>query len=324
MASIDYSRIAPRFGNNKMTLIRNTSLALVSALFMATLSSCTTDTPQQDHETVLSGTATIFVDSAVYEIMRTPKAIYDTLTPKAHVTFKAVVARTATSELFAARTRGIIIARDYLSDEAAALKSQGLEFPRTLLATDALVFFTLKSFPTDTLNDAQIRGLLKGEKVDLAPLHLSTPPVLVVPGVNSSVYGNLVNVVLHGQMPTARMIETTSHAASRYVVMRNPGHIGVGLLSQLVRDTAFKILRIGFNDSSGVRVFPQHVHQGYVIQGMYPYPVPIYIVLKEAVSQYSIPTGVMQFLARDGKAQRAFLEAGIVPAHAKIQLNISE
>lgn len=307
----------------KMTM-RN-SLPLVAAILIVAFgTSCSNEEARQDHETVLSGTATILVDSALVDMLRASKALYDSLTPKAHVTFKPVDARTAMSELFATNARGIIVARDLLPDEQTALKSRGADFPRTLLATDALVFYTLRSFPTDTLNDQQVKDLLKGGKVNLAPLRLSTPPVLVVPGVNSSVYGNLVNVVLHGQMPTARMIETSSHASAREAVLAQPGRVGVGLLSQLVRDTAFKMLRIGFNDSTGARVYPQHVHQGYVVQGMYPYPVPIYMMLKDAVSQYSIPTGIMQFLARDGKAQRTFLDAGIVPAHAKIELNITE
>jgi len=327
MAPTEYSPIAPPFGDIKMPpkkTMRNIPLTLSAFVVLVLATSCSNDAPKEEHETVLSGTATILVDSAIYDMMRASKSLYDALTPKAHVTFKPVDARTAMSELFAANARGIIIARDYVTDEQTALKSRGAEFPRTQIATDALVLFTQKSFPTDTLNDVQVKDFLKGGKVNLAPLHLATTPVFVVPGVNSSEYANIVNVILRGQQPLARMTLTASHASTREAVLAQPGRIGVGLLSQLVRDTAFKMLRIGFTDTAGARVYPQHVHQGYVVQGMYPYPVPIYIMLKDAVSQYSIPTGVMQFLARDGKAQRTFLDAGIVPAHAKIELNITE
>lgn len=289
------------------------------------LTACGDDRAQGNAaESVLQGTATILVDSAIVDLLAPAKSAYDSLTPKAKITFKAVDSRTAMAELFALRTRGVIVGRDYLPDEQEAAKKLGTEFPRSLLATDALVFYTTKAFPSDTINAEQIAGLLRGASVNVKPLGLASVPTFVLPGINSTAYGNVVNVVLHGQRPTVSFLMTPTQAAARATVLEGKGRIGIGLLSQFAHDTAVKLLRVGFNDSTGARVYPQHVHQGYVVQGMYPYPVPIYIVLKEQISQHSLPTGLLQFLAKDGTAQRTFLNAGIVPAHAKLELHTSE
>lgn len=286
---------------------------------------------QRLHEGPESGQAgelTFLCDAEVRALIDGPTALYQKSVPKATITLVDSSARGAMSELFAGKVRGVILARDYLADERNALATRraGEEFPRSKLATDALVLVVSRDFPTDTVNVTQVTAWLTGVKPApgvpgaVAP----KPPTFIVPGVNSSLYANLVNVVLKGKQPSANISAIPSKEEMLTKVRASTSLIGVGYLSQFAKDSSVKLLRIGFSDSTGNHIRPKPVHQGYVIQDLYPYPVPIYIYLQKTYGQNDMALGYTNFLARDGASQRSFLDAGIVPAYARIELNVSE
>lgn len=285
------------------------------------------DVPQKQ-ETAVSGIASVLVDNQIYTLITAAKEPYDHANTQAQITLQRFSANDAVSELLQHNARGIIIARDWLPDEAEAIKNEkgGEGYPRTLLAKDALVLFVSKNFPYDTMHAGHIRQWLTSGTFPLfAYPKLTRQPKAVVPGSTSSVYGNVVNVILHGKLPSSSALSSLSSTDSvRNVVRGNPDLIGIGLLSQLIHDSTVKMLRISWTDSTGMYQRPRPVHQGYLVQGLYPFPVPIWFVLRDKPNNYNLPSGFMMFLARDGNAQRTFLTAGIEPAFAKIELILQD
>lgn len=281
-----------------------------------------------DHETAVSGKASVLVDNQIYTLITAAKELYDQANPQAQISLQRIGANDAVSELLQHNARGVIVARDWLPDEAEAIKDEkGSEgYPRTLLAKDALVLFVSKHFPYDTMHAGHVRQWLTSGTFPLfAYPKLTRQPKAVVPGSTSSVYGNVVNVILHGKLPSSSALASLSSTDSvKSVVRDNSDLIGIGLLSQLVHDSTVKMLRISWTDSTGMYQRPRPVHQGYLVQGLYPFPVPVWFVLRDKPNNYNLPSGFMMFLARDGNAQRTFLTAGIEPAFAKFELILQD
>jgi hypothetical protein len=299
---------------------------VVSSFFANACAQETRD--KKPSETAIRGSVEILCDEQIIDLMGPSKILYDSVHPDAHVTLTPINALDATDALIRHDARAIIVGRDWLPEEDTIIKNdKGLEgYPRTMVARDALVFFASKKFPYDTMHADNLNSYIVSGTFNVkAYPKLKRPPVLIVPGSNSSIYGNVVNVICKGRTPAKGVI--TSLGKREEVVRRvgsDPGSIGIGLLSQFARDTTVKLIRLSYTDSNDVYEPPKPVHASYVIMGKYPYPVPIYIVLRENVSQYSLPSGYLLYVARDGKAQRTFLDAGIEPGYAKIELIIED
>lgn len=298
-------------------------------LFCSTiLISCAggSDKPVVDEETATSGTLELLCDDAVYDILQPAFRQFDSAYPDAHITIVRVSAREAMARLLADSTRGIMIARNYLHDEDSLMKAHGVTRPTPLaFAVDALVFFVKKDFPLDTISSEQLSAVLGGDKSlkDFFP-HLKVEPTFVVPNVNSSVYGNVLNLVTANKTPQHALQFVETHADVRRAVLEGGAHaIGIGYLSAIAADTAHvRALRIGFADSTGKYIAPKLVHQAYVYLQQYPYPVAIQGIMAE--DRRSLPWGVFSFLSRNAEVQKYFRDIGIVPAFAKIRLVESE
>ena len=302
-----------------------------AALVLILLNACTPEAEGDragEYETALRGTAEILCDEQIMGLMAPVKELYDSVHPEAHVTLKAVSGYDAVIELMAHRTRGIVLAREWLPQEDTIIREkEGADgFPRTLIAKDALVFFASKDFPIDTLNSEDIKAWLSGGTVDMRVYPaLKQKPVFLVPGPTSSIYANITNVVNKGLEPPKGSVSSLSSMDSvKMAVRSDPTLIGVGYLSQFANDSSVKMLRLSFIDKDGQYRRPKPVHAAYLIQGLYPFPVPIYIVLRDRVNNYSLPSGFMLYVARDAKAQRKINDAGIEAGYARYELNLSE
>ncbi|HLP29566.1 MAG TPA: hypothetical protein VK147_13060, partial [Candidatus Didemnitutus sp.] len=103
-----------------------------------------------------------------------------------------------------------------------------------------------------------------------------------------------------------------------------PGSIGVGYLSQIQRDTMVKPLRLSYTNADGTHEWPKPVHLSYLIMGKYPFPVPIWVYLRDLPNQHNLPSGFMQYITRNGDALKTLFAAGIEPAYAKFSLTMPE
>ncbi|MBI2793555.1 MAG: substrate-binding domain-containing protein [Ignavibacteria bacterium] len=303
--------------------LRTAFSIVASSLFVYACAQETT-TDNKPSETAIRGSVEILCDEQIVDLMGPSKILYDSVHPDAHVTLTPINALDAADALIRHDARAIVIGRDWIPEEDTIIKNdKGLEgYPRSMVARDALVFFASKKFPYDTMHADNLNSYIaSGTFNSKAYPKLKKPPVLIVPGSNSSIYGNVVNMICKGKPPAKGIITSLGNReATMRRVGSDPGVIGIGLLSQFIRDTTVKLIRLSYTDSNGVYETPKPVHASYIVMGKYPYPVPIYIVLRENVGQYSLPSGYLLYVARDGKAQRTFLDAGIEPGYAKIEL----
>lgn len=303
--------------------MKNVFLIALCSWFLTSCNNNSDKPAEQDPAT--SGTLELLCDETVYDIIQPTLHQFDSAYPNAHVTAVRVSAREAMARLLADSTRGIIVARNYVRDEDSLMKSHGVTRPAPFaFAIDALAFFVKKDFPLDTISAEQVKAVLRDGKAfkDFFP-HLTAEPTFVVPGVNSSVYGNILNLVTGNNAPQhpIRFVET--QADVREAVLNEEQTIGVGYLSAIAADTAHvRALRIGFADSTGKYIMPRVVHQAYVYLQQYPFPVTIQGIMTE--DNRALPWGVFSFLSRNAEVQKYFRDIGIVPAFAKIRLVESE
>jgi len=300
--------------------------ALLAATLILIVCGCGRGQPASDvsEESAIRGTAVIPCDIQLIDMMNAIGKSYASDYPAANVTFEPMTTREAIRNLFGGLTKGIIIPREYLPDEDSIIKSNGYAFPRTLLAKDALVFYASKSFPYDTMSSAHIVAWFKGEIGEsemkrMYPKLAGRAPTFVSP-FPGSVHANILRIA-GGQIAQGRLtaLENKDSILRRMATGQN-ALVGVGYLSQFAKDTTVKMLRLSYFDKSGTYQLPKVVHAANLIQGKYPFPVPIYFILKDTPSQHSLTSGVMQYLARDARAQRGFFDAGIEPAFAQIEL----
>lgn len=306
---------------------------IISLAIVVSVTACTPSAEQrsgspEDYETAIRGTTEIHVDAEILDLLAPAKELYDEAHPDANVTLVARPALEIADDMLEHRIRGAVLARDWLpSEDSTVQQDRGDEgFPTTMIAKDALVFYTSPSFPIDTLNADDIQTWMNGGTVDsdVYP-QLRGAPVFVVPGAASSVYGNVINQITNGVEPYAGSVAALADRDSvRSAVIADDRLIGIGYLSQFVRDSSVKMLRLGYTDSTGTYVRPKPVHASYLIMGKYPYPVPVSVILKDRASQHSLPSGFALFMARDGSAQRTFFDLGIEPGYARIELTLPE
>lgn len=320
-------------GGINMTTKQQISKAVIALGAAVLLSSCGNEGTTSDgkvQETAIRGSAVILVDEEIAGLLEPAKKLYDKAHPDAKVTFQHVSSRDAVHNLLDGSARGIVLARNFVEDETQAVTAANRKpFPQSILAKDAIVFYAAKSFPYDTMSSEHIvmwfRGDLKSDSFRSQYPNLNTAPTFVVPGVNSSVTANVVNIVLNGKSPARGSLTSLEGRDSvKTYVLRTKNAIGVGLLSQFARDTSVKLLQLSYRDSAGVYQSPKPVHQAYVAMKKYPFIVPIVMMLRDPVGQYNLPGGVLQYLARTGDVQRTFLDAGIVPGYARIELTLPE
>ncbi len=313
-----------------MTNSRTIYLTLVVAIIGLTLTSCN-DSKQlasDKTETALAGTITVVCDPEIISILGPAKALYDKEHPDASVTLVTMNVADAMNKMLNHQERIAIIARDYTPSEDSAIANDPSDtLPRALLARDALVFFVAKDFPYDTMNADHIKQWLRGEiKVRGSYPKLSKDPTFVVSGGSSgSVYANVVNVVLKGSSPDVkRLASLPSHDSVVDAVSMSTSSIGVGYLSQIGKDSTVKVLRLSYTNGDGTHEWPKPVHVSYLIMGKYPFPVPIYVYLRDKPNQFNLPSGFMQFITRNAAVMKTLLDAGIEPAYGKFSLVLTE
>jgi ABC-type phosphate transport system substrate-binding protein len=214
-----------------------------------------------------------------------------------------------------------IISRDYSPGEKETMATYGVaEKPRAVIARDALVFFVNKDYPADTISHEEILALFNDDKFSLKKQYpgLAKEPVFAVKNQYSSEYENLKNIVLNGKISRKILKPFSSVDSVKIFVAGEKTSIGVGYLSQLVNDTRFKMLKVGFTDSTGKRIIPRLVHQANIVQGFYPYEIKHYIYLYNDSNKKA--EWLLRFLSKAAVAQKYFNEAGIVPAYGNFKI----
>ena len=191
------------------------------------------------------------------------------------------------------------------------------------IADDALVFFANPSFPTDTINKEMLEKYFIDKKVNFSQVGTANiTPEFVISDNYSSTYQNFLKFITKNEKLQKNLFLAENIDKVKEKVMANENSIGIGYLSQLALDNRFKMLKMGYLDSTGLQIRPKTVHQSNVLRGYYPYKFPIYVYLLE--NRQNLPFWFASFLAKETQVQKYFLDKGIVPGFANITLKFEE
>ncbi len=273
---------------------------------------------QEPQESMNSGKITVYCDENIKHIMDHAIDMYDGKYKNVEVTKEYMNAREVMQKLLSGDARVVINSRMYLHDEDSLMKAYGVEPHKIMkLASDGLVFFTKKEFPTDTLSVEEIEKMLTSDFKLEDVYNLQEEPKMAFPDVNSSAYYHLYTQAAKGKNIT-RTAEYFKDIDSLIKFVKDEDAMGVALMSQVNQDTTLKMLRLGFVNSDNNRIYPQVVHPGYIVKNMYPYKVTYNAFLRE--NRRNLPFWFARYLEQDKEAQQYFLKAGILPEYAKLVL----
>ncbi len=309
------------------SIIRIFATSIIFAFFLYLFQFCQSNEKplQKDKptETMNSGKLKVYIEDGLAGLLQTPLEWYRKDYPKVALNTEIVSSRQAMKMLLGGVSRVIVISRDYLKDEDSLMKQYNVQpHYREPLAEDALVLFTLPNFPIDTINDEQLHSILTERQTGFRNIfsntNFSKEPRFIIASNNSSEYANFEKLIVRGK-PIAFKLELVNTSDSVKKLIKNSlTNIGICYLSQVVKDTGFKLIRIGYTDSTGKYIRPKPVHQGYIVQGLYPYRIIHWVYLLE--DRRDLAFWFAKFLAVEEKVQKYFLNSGIVPAFAKIKL----
>ena len=289
--------------------------AVISTMFM---SSCTEDRQQQTYESPVAGKDTIYVEDVLYPYFLEAKPKYDSVFENAEITLIPVNARRGMSLLFSDTASCVILARDYLRDEDSIVKSMSLPFQKIEIAKDGLVFFVSKDIPIDTMNLSQLEGMLSGTSINAIQKKVVFDEALCIPSMQSSEYAGLLKYFSKGNSALSVTFKQYENRDSLKAQVRRSKSIAIGLMSDILKDSTLKAIRIGYTDSTGKRVAPQIVHPGFIVQKMYPLVLPIFAYVKN--EKKDLAWGFATFMEKDPSIQKVLLNKGIIPTHAKYNL----
>ena len=301
---------------------------LILLLFTVVISSCDNKYEAKDPndvETINSGKLTIFVDEVLEGLIDSTFRMYENDYPNVELTVEYVNSTNTMHQLLGAKSRAVVNARDYLDAELNQMSKFEVEkHKRFPLAYDGLVLFVNKDFPIDTLNTSDLENAFKsGQSISARTSDLDFEPTFATLDQNSSVYANFKKYISKSDTLKKKVeILSDIEELKKHVASKN-SIIGVAYLSHLVNDSRFKMIELGFqNDSTGEYIRPKPVHQGYIVQDLYPYKVTYWGYLLE--NRQNLPFWFVTYLAKQTIVQQYFLNQGVVPAFAKIKLKYEE
>ncbi len=270
-------------------------------------------------ETMNSGKLRVVVDESIKSILDTGMVMYQNDYEKVLLTTEYMNARRSMAELLGGLSRLIIVARDYLPDEDSLMKLHKVDkHYRMKVATDALVFFANKDYMIDTLNEAELKRIFQdGERLSKI-FKINGEAKYYINEVNSSEYSHFNNYILDKKELRTNLNFVNSSDEVKEKVLEDKNGIGIAYLSHINKDDRFKMIEIGFHDSTGKYMRPVPVHQAYLVQDRYPYPVDYWVYLLE--DRRNLPFWFGSYIAKESKYQKIILEKGIVPEFARIQL----
>lgn len=276
-------------------------------------------------ESLNSGKLTVYCDELIKPVLDSAFILYTQEYNKVELTVEYANSRNVMSQLLSKEARVVVNARDYLSDEDSLMNAYKIEkHKRFIIAYDGLVFFVNKEFPVDTLNANQLeKAIVAGDNLSKTTNGLGFEPTYATLDQYSSVYANFNSMIVKDN-PLKRKVELFENIDElKKQVASNSSIIGIGFLSQLINDKNFKMISLGYDsDSLNKYITPKPVHQGYIVQELYPYKVPYYAYLLE--DRQDLPFWFGTYLAKQETVQKLFLDQGIVPAFARIKLKYEE
>lgn len=272
-------------------------------------------------ETIDSGKIEVYCDASYQFAVDSVFSLYQERYPKVELVINYVNSRNATSHLLSGKTRVAIIGRNYLRDEDSLLKEYNVpDFYKMELANDGIVFFVQADFPLDTINTDILTEHFTNHKSLQSQLNtLNFEPEFVIVEQNSSEYGNFVNLICkQKKVSNHPKLLPTIDSVLEYV-KHNPKAIGICYLSQ-VQGKFYKILRIGYNDSTGKYIpATKPPHQSFIVMGEYPYVTTLCLYLQDDTK--NLPFWFGTFCEKENVSINNYQAKRLVPCYATYRLD---
>jgi hypothetical protein len=267
-------------------------------------------------------TLNVYVDESLYDLMKAPLMIYDTVFAGSEVKLTKATAAESMAQLLAGKCDAIISSRSYTKKEDSLMKVYQVQpHVKETIAKDALIFYVDMDFPLDTITSDQLVSLLtdKNSKLSAYFKNIKSEPVFVCNNFQSSEFYNLKEMVLKNKKIEKYIKFYNSHDSVMSHILKNKNDIGIGYLSHITHNGEYKALSVSFTDSTGKYINRKPVHQAYLIQGMYPYIINHQVLVADA-KDFDFQGAFLRFISKNGQVQRYFNEFGIVPAFAKVRI----
>ncbi|MCX7736207.1 MAG: substrate-binding domain-containing protein [Candidatus Kapabacteria bacterium] len=263
----------------------------------------------------------IYCDEAIYNVMKYPLKVFDSIDNKVNLVVTKSNAFDAMKMFLAGECDVILLPRNYTHYEDSMMAVYGVKpHLKMPVAKDALVFFVNYDSPLDTLNDSEIYEIITSKDKKFTDFYRSikTEPLLVTNSNKSSEVENIFQLVARKKKinRSFKLMEESDSVKS--YLLKNKGNIGIGYYANIIGDPQFRALPIGFTDSSGKYIFPRTVHQANILQGFYPYIVTYWVYVQDQNNEDAMRFA--RFISKHPSAQKHFNDYGIVPAYAKINL----
>lgn len=260
-------------------------------------------------ETILKGTATIYVDQTLLPIVEDQVSVFESQY-KAKLDLVNLSESEVVNALLTDKTHIAVLSRKLTVSEENYFKQKKITGKVTHFASDAIVFVTNKA-SQDTLIDLQ-------EVLNLLQERESKVKSLVFENPNSSTlsYMNSLARVKNGQKKN--IYSLNSHGEVLDYVSKNSGAIGVLGLNLLVQPsteteqfldkiTVMSVKNVKGQPNSTLYYSPSQSNLG---EGLYPLKRPIYMLNYQGTT--GLGMGFASFVAGD-IGQRIILKSGLLP-----------
>lgn len=233
--------------------------------------------------------------------------------------------------------------RAFNDEEKAILAGNKTEFKEYPIAVDGIAFVVNPSNPAVRVTSEDLRKIFLGEIKNWSDVVTQdeeqnkklrslagTSADKITPYIqrkNSSTYGYVRDSVLKGQDFAQSNVVCSTSTQILGLVRENKGGLGITSMAWLSKgvqdeiDSTVRALRISKIRESGFQQDFAEFHQGYLLNGNYPYRRTVYLISTER--DIRLATGFITFMTRtDG--QKIVLKYGLVPVSQPvrtIQLN---
>lgn len=293
----------------------------LSAIGILLIAGCTGDRK----ESPTRGWAHVVTSESIEPIVTREIEMFVDLYKDAHVTNRALPARSAVVEFFNVDSiKALITSRPLNEEEIAIANRTGLKYEEYRIALDAVAVIVHRSnglsFLRTTLLDSIFAGLLPSWKSVDRQLD-ADPVMLCLPDQNSGEFEIIGKRILHGKkFGPASHIAVSSADMISYVA-REPRAIGVASIAWL-RDNTDSVNVVALEDPSApdsLNIRGQHFTpiQGYIYKGYYPITTDVMIYSK--ADKYGVAAGFISFVM-SAPGQKIFLNNGLVPATMPVRI----
>lgn len=265
--------------------------------------------PEKLTETVIEGTATVYVDETVQPIVEDQVSVFESQY-RAKINLINKSESEIVNALLTDKTKIAVLSRKLTEEEENHFKQKKIIPKITHFASDAVVFVTNKT-AQDTLIDLQeVINLLQEKESKIKGLVFENP--------NSSTVSYMNNLagVKNGQKKN--IYSLNSHKEVLEYVSENPGTIGViglNLLVQPFADTKQYTDKITVMSVRNVKSQPNNTqyykpNQFNLGEGLYPLKRPIYMLNYQGMD--GLGMGFASFVAGE-IGQKIILKSGLLP-----------